>query len=65
MKRLLWIPLIVLLASCATRPERLYLTDWTFDYQGKLYPATVPGFIHTDLMDNGLIPDPFYGTNED
>ena len=65
MKRLLWIPLIVLLASCATRPDRLYLTDWTLNYQNKAYPATVPGFVHTDLMANGLIPDPFYGTNED
>ncbi len=65
MKRLLWIPLIVLLASCATRPDRFYLTDWTLNYQGKNYPATVPGFVHTDLMANGLIPDPFYGTNED
>ena len=55
----------MLLASCATRPDRLYLTDWTLNYQGKLYPATVPGFVHTDLMANGLIPDPFYGTNED
>ncbi len=26
--------------------------------------ATVPGVIHTDLLAHGLIPDPFYGTNE-
>jgi beta-mannosidase len=24
----------------------------------------VPGNVHTDLLDNGLIPDPFWGTNE-
>ncbi|EBK2060186.1 glycoside hydrolase family 2 protein, partial [Salmonella enterica subsp. enterica serovar Typhi] len=27
-------------------------------------PARVPGTVHTDLLRNGLIPDPFYGTNE-
>ncbi len=26
--------------------------------------ATVPGTVHTDLLDNGEIRDPFYGTNE-
>lgn len=39
--------------------------DWQFQYQGQWYPATVPGNIHTDLMANNLIPDPFFGTNED
>jgi len=27
-------------------------------------PATVPGGVHTDLLDLGLIPDPFFGDNE-
>ncbi|MEN9402961.1 MAG: Exo-beta-D-glucosaminidase precursor [Verrucomicrobiota bacterium] len=27
-------------------------------------PATVPGCVHTDLHRLGLIPDPYYGTNE-
>ncbi|MEW6509877.1 MAG: glycoside hydrolase family 2 protein [Bacteroidota bacterium] len=27
-------------------------------------PATVPGCVHTDLMANGVTPDPFYGMNE-
>lgn len=31
---------------------------------GKWLPATVPGTVHTDLVANGLIPDPFYRTNE-
>ena len=55
----------LLLAACTTRPERIELTDWQFEYNGQWYPATVPGFLHTDLMDNSLIPDPFVGTNED
>jgi beta-mannosidase len=31
---------------------------------GKWIPATIPGYVHTDLFHAGLIPDPFYGTNE-
>ena len=29
-----------------------------------LIPATVPGCVHTDLLANGLLEDPFYRTNE-
>ncbi|MCR4736805.1 MAG: hypothetical protein K5846_01430 [Bacteroidales bacterium] len=39
--------------------------EWQFLYKGQWYPATVPGNIHDDLLRNGLIPDPFVGTNED
>lgn len=28
------------------------------------YPATVPGTVHTDLLANGIIEDPFVGLNE-
>ncbi|MBN2710330.1 MAG: glycoside hydrolase family 2 protein [Calditrichaceae bacterium] len=27
-------------------------------------PAEIPGTVHTDLLNAGLIPDPFYGDNE-
>lgn len=37
---------------------------WAFQFRNRWYPARVPGCIHTDLHTNGLIPDPFYGTNE-
>jgi beta-mannosidase len=30
----------------------------------KWLPAVVPGCVHTDLLDAGEIPDPFYGDNE-
>jgi len=30
----------------------------------KWYKATVPGCVHTNLMDNGLIQDPYYRDNE-
>lgn len=39
---------------------------WQFR-QGRLknwYPATVPGTVHTDLMNDGKIDDPFYRLNE-
>lgn len=40
--------------------------EWEFRQENhkKWYLATVPGCVHTDLMDNGLIPDPFYRDNE-
>jgi beta-mannosidase len=28
------------------------------------YPATVPGLVHTDLMNNGIIEDPYFRLNE-
>jgi beta-mannosidase len=65
MKRLSFLLLPLLLAACASKPDTVELTDWQFGYNGQWYPATVPGFIHTDLMANELIPDPYYDTNED
>lgn len=40
--------------------------NWKFRKQGdsKWYKATVPGTVHTDLLNNKLIPDPFFGDNE-
>lgn len=32
--------------------------------RGRAIPSTVPGCVHTDLMDAGLIPDPAIGMNE-
>jgi beta-mannosidase len=41
-------------------------TGWQFHEIGKdaWYPATVPGCVHTDLLNNKLIEDPFYRDNE-
>ena len=41
-------------------------TGWQFRESGKdkWYPATVPGCVHTDLLSNKLIEDPFYRDNE-
>jgi len=40
--------------------------DWTFSQAGKneWLPATVPGTVHTDLIDNHKIEDPYYRLNE-
>ena len=41
-------------------------TGWQFREVGKdsWHPATVPGCVHTDLLSNKLIEDPFYRDNE-
>jgi beta-mannosidase len=41
-------------------------TGWQFREFGKdaWHPATVPGVVHTDLLNNKLIDDPFYRDNE-
>ena len=40
--------------------------EWRFREAttGTWHPASVPGCVHTDLLKNKLIPDPFFGTNE-
>src|SRR5204863_5820352 len=40
--------------------------DWHFSQIGKdtWHAATVPGCVHTDLLNNHLIDDPFYRDNE-
>lgn len=41
-------------------------TGWQFRQAGlgDWLPATVPGTVHTDLLDNKKVEDPFYRTNE-
>lgn len=40
--------------------------NWHFSRADKIhwYKATVPGTVHTDLLANKLIPDPFFADNE-
>lgn len=38
------------------RFKQVRLSNW--------YPATVPGVVHTDLLDNDIIEDPFFRLNE-
>ncbi|MFC7063358.1 beta-mannosidase [Halobacillus seohaensis] len=46
--------------------KRMVLSDWQFKQQGdnQWMPAQVPGCIHTDLLKNNKILDPFHGKNE-
>ncbi|SUZ54912.1 uncharacterized protein METZ01_LOCUS7766, partial [marine metagenome] len=41
-------------------------SGWKFQEKSKAdwFSAIVPGCVHLDLLDNSLIPDPFFGTNE-
>ncbi|MCQ2300390.1 MAG: hypothetical protein MJZ81_09735 [Bacteroidales bacterium] len=68
MKRLILITL-ALLSSCSLLAQvcRQYIDKDVYFYHtdGRSYEAHVPGCIHTDLLHNGLIPDPFVASNED
>lgn len=70
MKRLITFSSVLLfLALSATAKERVespVKSAWEFkQVRGhKWYPATVPGVVHTDLMDQGIIEDPFIRLNE-
>ena len=46
--------------------EKEISENWTFNQLGEnqWLPATVPGTVHTDLLDNDKIEDPFYRLNE-
>ena len=39
--------------------------DVPAELEGRAIPATVPGCVHTDLLNAGLIPDPYLDLNED
>lgn len=58
---------LVLIAFQAVASNRLELNKgWQFRQQniGNWLPATVPGTVHTDLLSNKLIEDPFYGDRQ-
>lgn len=52
--------------SAAPAPGEVLAQGWTFREAGKgeWLPANVPGTVHTDLLINDRIKDPFYRTNE-
>ena len=63
-------PLLLLLPLVITKAQSPAVTKihagWQFREAGKTdwYSATVPGCVHTDLLANKLIDDPFYRDNE-
>src|SRR5438270_923101 len=77
--RLLWAVLVLIAFSAfpsqsqtksrPTDPSKIrmpLLAGWQFREAGKdkWYPANVPGCVHTDLLNNKLIDDPFYRDTE-
>ena len=46
--------------------KQLLNSNWEFQEEGteKWMPASVPGCVHTDLINNDKIVDPFIGINE-
>lgn len=68
MKRLMTLLAIILSFNLLSHSQEIVnLNYWEFRQAGysKWYKATVPGTIHTDLLNNGLINDPFFRTNEE
>jgi beta-mannosidase len=67
-KYLLYIFILIILASCSheTRIKQDLSTAWEFHQinDDKTYYANVPGCIHADLYEHGLIPDPYFRDNE-
>ena len=58
-----------ILVSCYKKNEQFILdlnSNWEFksSAENTFLPATVPGTVHLDLIDNNKIHDPFYRLNE-
>ena len=72
MYKLLKILYLILIAStliaCIRQPvQKLELNqNWQFKQTGteEWFPAKIPGCVHTALLDNGIIDDPFFADNE-
>lgn len=65
--RIVWLFLLICCSVSAQNTFRnLSKENWTFNKQNDIvkYQATIPGTIHTDLFQNQLISDPFFGANE-
>ena len=63
LKFFLFAVLVTVFSSCANETQ---IEPWKFRdlTTNNWLPAKVPGHVHTDLLANGLIPDPFVSTNE-
>jgi beta-mannosidase len=66
-----FVTILFFLGSCIKKEQNLMVQTeikkgWMFrqSVEGEWMPAIVPGTVHTDLMANGKIKDPFYRLNE-
>ncbi len=62
----IFLSLAVLSCSSPPNKELVYDSSWEFKKAGteKFSPASVPGVVHTDLLANGAIEDPYRDNNE-
>ena len=72
LRRLAIFSIFVLFISCMQEDTssiaKIHLhSGWTFSKlnSDSVFPAIVPGCVHTDLIKNDLIPDPYYRDNEE
>lgn len=67
MKRTILFLLLLIVSATLFAQKTLVkeLKHWEFEYNGQWLSATVPGCIHTDLLNHRFIKDPLLGTNED
>lgn len=65
-KIFLFLIIVCCSVSAQTSFRNLSSEKWTFNKQNeaKKHKASIPGTVHTDLYENQLIPDPFFGANE-
>lgn len=62
---LLSLLLVLFCGSCSKSNDHIRLSNWQFRYNCEWFDATVPGCIHTDLLQHDIIPDPFWANNEE
>jgi beta-mannosidase len=66
MRNFLILFLFPLILMSQNRQRSLNNEDWKFKQENKenWLPAKIPGTVHTDLVANKVIEEPFFGTNE-
>ncbi len=68
MKKIIFIAFTLLFGELFSQPNKEISLhqNWSFRNKGdsKWLPASVPGTVHTDLIANNIIPDPFVSDNE-
>ena len=64
--KLIFFSLLIPFLGFADQIELPLESNWQFKQSNKneWLPAKVPGTVHTDLLDNGIIEDPYYRMNE-
>ncbi|MCB0280279.1 MAG: glycoside hydrolase family 2 protein, partial [Calditrichaeota bacterium] len=67
-KQVQFLVIILILSSCQPVAEHQLDINQNWEFRqadkDKWYPSSVPNSVHTDLLNNGLVDDPFYKTNE-